>query len=318
MIIRTFLILLIVTTAQVHGLEVRVLHEGYTSEDIPDKVPEERGAVSDFAERYGIEEQILIENTNDGSVLKIISDDNTYYPEQIKIVGTEVDKNGHYNIYYSRENPHHVVHETTEKTSLKPFVIVEISGEDVRQGDFHTVDNALKDVVIVNNSISQDVKYTNVLKSQRNALFIDYFPLGKGNSWTYIRNKEGAEDKVTFEITSFSEGWSVFDNFFGQRRTGFRIDQSGELIVSTRKGIRPFYTEDVEISQSTEGFDVEAGNFKNVLIVRNPEKSEFKFRDVYAKEVGLIYHYHESPAGKVEYTLLSADVAGRQFPGSGN
>lgn len=313
MILRFTVLLLILFSYNVHSATFDVLYEGYTNTGMGDKVLVSESDFKRFIEEYGIEDQFDGISPDENSVLKVISTDDRYFPEQIGISKVQKEENGDYIIYYRLIHPH-TVKERSPANDLRPFVMVKVKGEGVRTADVISVNEALKDVVIVDNSISQEVRYSNILKNQKNYLFLDYFPLDKGNTWTYKMRRGEITDTRKFEITSFADGWSVFDNFFGKYRLGMKIDQEGELLVSSKNGIRKFYTDDVLVHELDDTFEVEAGKFKRILVVKNPDKSSFNFKDVYARDVGLIYHRHETPSGEIEYSLKSATVRGNNIP----
>lgn len=304
---------LIVISPSAYAVERSVIYEGYTDQKIDESVFRDNSELRTIRDKLGLPPEIAENSLGENSVVVMIPGEKLQYPSQLVVTKIEKDRNGNYKVYYNPVYPLTVL-EKDPDPDMSPFVLLKLEEEGIGNKEVVALNKDLEDVIVVDNSINKDVKYTNVLKSQENSLFIDYFPLDKGNHWTYRIIKPERTSEQTFEIVSYTEGWSVFDNFFGKYKTGFRIDQDGALLVSTKSGIRPFYNEDVKIREKNESYNVEAGEFSEVLIVTMPDKDKFWFKDVYAKGVGLIYHKHGSPSGEVEYSLLEAKVSGRKIP----
>ncbi len=94
-----------------------------------------------------------------------------------------------------------------------------------------------------------------------------------------------------------------------------KIERSGELYVSSDRGMRAFYTDNVQTTFVNQEISTPAGKFNDLMIVTIAQNDNFWFRDVYAKGVGLVLHEHISPKGKGKYTLLKAKVRGKDYPG---
>lgn len=314
MLIRISVFFLIILSQYAYAVETKVLYEGYTDKIIEKTVYRSSDELDDLREQTGIKDKADIPEPGRDKIVAVISSDKSYYPSLIKIKGIETDRNGNYKIFYKVLHTPTVAEKNVEDKKKRPFVLLEVSHEGIGSRQITAINQDLKDVVVIDNSINQDIKYSNVLKNQENYLFIEYFPLDKGNSWTYEKSMNGKTDKLEFEITSFAEGWSVFDNFFGKYNVGFRIDNEGELLVSTKIGIKPFYNKEVEINEMNKTVAVGAGKFDQILVVKSPVKEGFTFRDIYVKDVGLVYHEHSTPSGTVKYSLVSAKVRGKSLP----
>lgn len=163
-------------------------------------------------------------------------------------------------------------------------------------------------------AIGQFAPYTNVLPGGDTLRAAEYIPLDKGNVWTYaVKSAEGSRE-VTNTVISESDGWSVFDRFFGAPSLGMRIAPGGEIYVRSGGGVETFYNSLVVTEFPDKGVATPAGRFDDVMVVTVPEGGEFWFRDVYAKGVGLVLHEHRSPRGDAEYVLKKATVGGRKYP----
>lgn len=157
--------------------------------------------------------------------------------------------------------------------------------------------------------------YTSVLKTYSSREFNNYFPLDKGNNWTYRVEKKNDKRELTFSIVSTSrDGWSRFDRFFGLELVSFQTPPQSELLVMRDNVIKTFYTPNVQKSYSSTPFSTPAGKFKDILYVTVPKTNEFWFKDVYARGVGLVYHEHKNLKGTVKYTLIKANIRGQKLP----
>lgn len=164
-------------------------------------------------------------------------------------------------------------------------------------------------------SIGQLGKYTNVLSQADNIPLVEYMPLDKGNEWTYAYESPSQSGEITNRIISESDGWSVFEKFFGVPGAAMRIPPGGEVLIASKGGgTRTFYTEDVVTGFPKEPVKTPAGEFGDLMVVTSPEGGEFWFRDVYAKGVGLVVHEQKSEKGEVRYMLVNARVAGKNYP----
>lgn len=164
--------------------------------------------------------------------------------------------------------------------------------------------------------LGQSGEYTNVLSDDTESSINEYLPLDKGNTWTYTTGTGGEGSEITNSVVSESDGWSVFDAFFGIRGVGMKISPGGELLISSGGVIKTFYTPDVRTEIQKGPVSTPAGEFSNVIVATIPEGGDFWFRDVYAKGVGLVTHEQHSRKGKVKYTLVRAVVGGKEYPRS--
>lgn len=164
--------------------------------------------------------------------------------------------------------------------------------------------------------LGQFSEYTNVLPGGAESTINEYLPLDKGNTWTYTSGSGGGATEVTNSVVSESDGWSVFDAFFGVPGVGMKINPGGEVLVSSGGGVKTFYTPDVRAEVRKGPVITPAGEFSDVMVVTVPEDGDFWFRDVYAKGVGLVTHEHNSRKGSVAYTLVRAVVGGKEYPRS--
>lgn len=162
--------------------------------------------------------------------------------------------------------------------------------------------------------LGQFERYTNILSDSQSFSAAEFVPLGKGNRWTYLVKSEGENREITNVIVSESDGWSVFDEFFGVPSVGMRIAPDGGIYVTSKGGMKTFYSPDVITEYDTSAVNTPAGSFNELMIVTIPDGGPFWFRDVYAKGVGLVFHEHRSHKGDAEYTLIEAKVGGRSYP----
>jgi len=248
----------------------------------------------------------------DSEVLTLIVPDQSSYPDKIKIKSIEKLKSGRINVEYILDSIPFVPEK--EINTTKPYTIFKMGPLNTKDPQVSFMNADPKDPVFVNQSLDDAVKYTNIMSQNTNELFIKYLPLDKGNSWTYEYESDQNKGAQTFSIVSYTQDWSIFDSFFGKNNLALKIDREGNLFVSSSKGIRPFYNNDIEINYRKEPFTVKAGTFEDVLIITSKPDSPFVFKDVYAKDVGLIYHEHSSPKGKAKYSLMSGNVRGRKIP----
>ena len=314
MVYQTLIILFTLLIQTSWAVEHTVLSEGYSKNDLVQSVINDKKKLIEYLDNNGIPfENINTVTDNVNTVFVLISPVKSEYPEQLKVSNIEKDKNGNYKVYYNIEYPV-TVPDNVKAKPPRPYLLLQLSDPDIEGSQVSLINEKLKDVVVINNSISQDVKYSNILEDQENYLFVNYFPLDKGNSWTYNYIRNGKKGIAKYKITSFSQGWSVFDEFFGKYSVGFRIDGNGDLLVSTNQGMKPFYNDNVKITRENEPFKVGAGEFNQLLVVTIPRTGSFWFRDIYARGVGLIYHEQESAYGKMTYSLMEASVRGKKIP----
>lgn len=190
---------------------------------------------------------------------------------------------------------------------------VEKAGSDINKVIFR---ENLKDSPIPSSTaLDEDYRYSNILSTYQNLDVLDYIPLDVGNKWTYRIEKDKQAYQTSQEIQSVSNGWSILNSYFGKPNIAMKIDQSGQLMISSKEGgLRTFYNDSVIKTFISEEIKTPAGKFKDLMIVTVTENSGFWFKDVYAKDVGLILHEHKSEKGNGKYTLISADVRGKSYP----
>jgi hypothetical protein len=201
-----------------------------------------------------------------------------------------------------------------EKARSSHYLIGKLDRPDVKNVKIEFFEDSETSAIPSHIGMGQLPEYSNVLKGFEGMGLPDYFPIDKGNVWTY-RIESGKDVKEeTQSIISLTDGWSIFDDFFGKKNVGMRIDPEGDILVSTNEEVKTFYTPDVQKSFEKAEFETPAGKFDDLLIITIPENDVFWFRDVYAKGVGLIYHEHKSPKGSATYSLIGANIRGKKFP----
>ncbi len=292
-----------------------VVSQGYTNSDFPQDVIRTEKDLARYLEDPRFGEKLKGVKLGDDAIVAILSPEESKYPEQIIISEIKKDKNGNYKVYYEIYSPPFVSQESGDELK-KPFIVLKINSPDIARKNIVFINRDLEDVVIVHNSLGAPPSYTNVLLQDGKALFLEYFPLDRGNSWTYKRKYSSGDTVVeTYSVVSIADGWSIFDYFFGKYNLGFKIDGAGNLLVSSKDGISRFYTDEVVFEEKKAPFVVDAGKFDQLLVVTIPKKENgFWFKDVYAKGVGLIYHERTSGRGRVVYSLLKAHVRGKAIP----
>jgi hypothetical protein len=201
-----------------------------------------------------------------------------------------------------------------EKGMSSHYLIAKLEPPDVKNVRMEFFEDELASAIPSHVGMGQIPEYSNVLRGFEGMGLSDYFPIDKGNVWTYrIESGEDVKEE-THSIVSLTDGWSIFDDFFGKKNVGMRIDPEGGILVSTNEAVKTFYTPDVQKSFEKKDFKTPAGKFNDLLIITIPENDVFWFKDVYAKNVGLIYHEHKSPKGSATYSLIGANIRGKKFP----
>ena len=206
--------------------------------------------------------------------------------------------------------------EGSDKENAKSsyYLIAKLDHPDVKNVKIEFYEDSRTSAIPSHVSMGQLPEYSNLLRGFEGMGLPDYLPIDKGNVWTY-RIESGKDVKVeTHSIISLTDGWSIFDDFFGKKNVGMKIDPEGDILVSTDEEVKSFYTPDVRKSFEKREFDTPAGKFHDLLIVTIPENDVFWFKDVYAKGVGLIYHEHKSPKGSATYSLIGANIRGKKIP----
>lgn len=205
---------------------------------------------------------------------------------------------------------------TNQRSRMFPYLVAKLYPLDVNKSKVKFIEDIPLPPVPVDSGIGQISNYTNVLKQYDGTTF-QFFPLDKGNVWTYRIESKGKAKEETYSVLSISQdGWSVFDNFFGRKDIAMRIDPAGDIFVSSKNGVGDFYTQDIQKDFKKSEVSTPAGKFNDLMIVTVPENDRFWFQDVYAKGVGLIFHEHKSPKGTAKYTLIRAVVKGENYPKS--
>lgn len=196
-----------------------------------------------------------------------------------------------------------------------PYLVAKLYPLDVENVKVKFFEDLPKPPIPANTAIGQVPYYTNVLKEYTNIATSQFLPLDKGSIWTYRIESKGSTHEETYSVLSISQdGWSIFDNFFGQKRIAMRIDPLGDVFVSSEKGVQAFYTPEIQKSFKKSKFLTPAGKFDDLMVITIPRTDKFWFKDVYARGVGLIYHEHQSPKGIAKYTLVKAHVRGKDYP----
>lgn len=175
-------------------------------------------------------------------------------------------------------------------------------------------DEIKNDSVPAGTGIGQIPEMGEVTRLGKSPLLAEYMPLDKGNVWTYSIKKGGRTEEHTQSVVSESGGWSVFDNYFGKDAVALRIAPGGELLVTDKGVVSPFYSDGVTTSFPGEAVETPVGKYDHAMLVTMPEGKEFWFRDVYVKGVGLVFHEHRTPEGNTSYSLLKAKVSGNVYP----
>ena len=295
------------------NIEFSVLSSGYVDGSFPSQnlTVNNKDSLNKLLEQLNESPDSLnVEFKNE--VVALIVPDKSFYPDRIKIKSADKLKSGRVDVEYMLVSEPYVPEKDFEQT--KPYTLLKLGPTDTTNLRVSFKNADPKDPVFVNQSLDDSIKYTNVMEQSTSEMFIKYIPLDKGNSWTYEYESEKNSGSQTFSIVSYTQDWSIIDSFFGKNNLAMKIDPHGNLFVSSNKGIRLFYTDDVRISYQKEPFKVKAGTFENVLVITSGTNSPIVFKDVYAKDVGLIYHEHSSPKGTAKYSLIRGNVRGRSIP----
>src|SRR3990167_6877935 len=195
-----------------------------------------------------------------------------------------------------------------------PYLILKLSPAPGADLPVRLIDEDYVNTLSSGTGLGHFREYTNVLSSTENAAIAEYLPIDKGNTWTYKSETSKGSSEVTNSVVSESDGWSVFDAFFGVPGVGMKISPGGDILVSSKGGIKTFYNTDAVIEFPKEPYRTPAGVFDGVMVVTVPEGRDFWFRDVYAKGVGLVSHEQKSEKGRASYTLTGARVGGAGYP----
>ena len=201
-----------------------------------------------------------------------------------------------------------------EKAKSSHYLIAKLDHPDVKNLKLEFFEDSETSAVPPHVGLEQLPEYSNVLKGFEGMGLPDYLPIDKGNVWTYRIESGKDVREETQSIISLTDGWSIFDDFFGKKNVGMRIDPEGGILVSTDDEVKTFYTPDVQKSLEKTELTTPAGKFHDLLVVTIPDNDVFWFKDIYAKGVGLIYHEHKSPKGIAKYSLIRANIRGKKLP----
>ena len=204
--------------------------------------------------------------------------------------------------------------EGKELNDLQPFLLAKVVTSNKKELKIKISREEISQTVHSGTGIGQIPHYSNVLKAFGGISILDYFPIDRGNVWTYEGESDGKKREENSSIKSITDGWSIFDNFFGKKDIGFMIDEAGNVLVSKDGQVQTFYTSDTQVSFIKSKFERPAGRFDDLMVITVPKNDRFWFKDVYAKGVGLIYHEHTSSKGNAKYSLLKARVRGKNYP----
>jgi len=301
------------TFLKAEEMSYEVLSEGFftTDDRYQSMVIKEKDTLDKILKQQGLEiESILIDFEKE--TLALIVPDKSRYPDRISIEDINKSDQGIINVNYFVNSVDYVPEKNEEVE--RPYKLIKIfpAGSKYTSVSFRKTNSTSP--VFINNSVDNIIKYTNVLEDNRENLFLNYLPLDKGNSWTYDFESSRGKGSQTFSIVSYTNGWSIFDSFFGMNNLALRLDRGGHIHVSSENGYRPFYTPDVLVSYKKEPYKSGATEFSEIMVVTSSEKSNIEFKDIYAKNVGLIYHEHKTNEGVAKYSLTNAYVRGKQIP----
>lgn len=312
-----FFILLFITfsfsylNAKEIGYEV--IYEGYLNTDdrYQSMVVNDKDTLDKILKQQGVDtESVVMDLEKD--TLALIVPDKTSYPDRISIEEVNKSKQDIINVNYSVV-PVSYVPEKNEELK-RPYKLIKISPVGSKNARVSFKRTNSTSPVFVNNSVENIINYTNVFEDNRENLFLNYLPLDKGNSWTYEFDSPRGKGNKTFSIVSYTNGWSIFDTYFGKENLALRLDRGGYIHVSSESGNRPFYTPDVLVIYPKETYKSGATEFSDIMVVRSSDKSNIEFKDIYARDVGLIYHEHKTDKGISKYSLTNAYVRGKQIP----
>lgn len=253
------------------------------------------GSELEIPTTYFVDEQLVLKKL-----------DKNVIPGSVRIVNTRRGKDGVYKITYT--------YSKLDKPADKAqYMLLKMKPVADKKAPVELFGYDNEDPIFVNQSLDTNPSYGNIQIQPTELTFYEFFPLDKGNSWTYKYSSADKESELTSSIVSFTKGWSIFNNFFGKEKIAFMIDDEGKLLTSSKEGIKSFYNDSVTRNTVNQEVKVEAGTFNDLLIVSIPENEKFWFRDIYARNVGLIYHEHHSPKGDFYYELKKATVGGKSI-----
>ncbi|MEQ9619798.1 MAG: hypothetical protein RIG61_11595 [Deltaproteobacteria bacterium] len=261
-------------------------------------------------EALGISEPLPDVDFSSESLILIVTQDGA--GALIDIKGVEAEQEGPIEVSYTAEYPGPMPERNGNPTYT--FLISKINHPPQDKISIRFKERDFKRSLVSGTGLGQFERYTNILSNSEGFSTAEFVPLGKGNRWTYLVKSEGENKEITNVIVAESDGWSVFDEFFGVPSVGMRIAPDGGIYVTSKGGMKTFYSPEVVTEYDTSAVNTPAGSFNELMIVTIPEGGPFWFRDVYAKGVGLVFHEHKSLRGDAEYTLIEANVGGRDYP----
>ena len=310
-ILFSFTILSISLNAEEIGYEV--ISEGYINTDdrYQSMVVNDKDTLDNILKLQGVDTESVVLDL-EKETLALIVPDKTIYPDRISIEEINKSKQDIINVNYSVV-PVSYVPEKNEELK-RPYKLIKISPVEGKNSSVSFKRTNSTSPVFVNNSVENIIKYTNVLEDNRENLFLNFLPLDKGNSWTYEFESPRGKGSQTFSIISYTNGWSIFDTYFGKNNLALRLDRGGYIHVSSESGNRPFYTPDVLVSYPKETYKSGSTEFNDIMVVSSGDNSNIEFKDIYARDVGLIYHEHKTKEGISKYSLTNAYVRGKQIP----
>ena len=307
------LLVFISTSLYAQEIGYEVISGGFLNADerYQSMVINDKDTLENILKKKGLDPESIEIDFKKQTVAMIVPDKSNY-PDGISIDDISKNDQDIINVNYS-VIPVGYVPENNEELK-KPYLLIKISpaGSKYSSVSFRRTNST--NTVFVNNSVENVVKYTNVLEDNREKLFLNYLPLDKGNSWTYEFESPRGKGSQTFSIVSYTNGWSIFDTFFGKNDIALRLDRGGYIQVSTENGNRPFYTPDVLVSYPKDPFSTGSNEFSDIMVVRSSDNSNIEFKDIYARDIGLIYHEHRTKEGIAKYSLTNAYVRGKQIP----
>lgn len=295
-------------------IDVEVIKKGMLGKDIliETKVVNDQEKYTEIWDLIGEKSKLPAVDFEKESVVFIVSQNKK--AEKISVKRVERRPGNKVDIYYSVDENEKSLFSRWGITKF-PYLLAKLPNSNQPRFEISLRENYKILPIPANNSLGEELKYTNVLTGYQNLEILNYVPLDMGNKWTYKIESDKRITEITQEVQSVSNGWSILNSYFGKSNIAMKIERSGELFVSSAEGVRSFYTDSVQKSFISEEIETPAGKFNELMIVTIPQNDNYWFRDVYAKGVGLVFHEHISPKGNGKYTLLKAKVRGKDYPG---
>ncbi len=111
-----------------------------------------------------------------------------------------------------------------------PYLILKLSPAPGADLPVRLIDEDYVNTLSSGTGLGQFREYTNVLSAPEDAAIAEYLPIDKGNTWTYKSETSRGSSEVTNSVVSESDGWSVFDTFFGVPGVGMKISPGGDML----------------------------------------------------------------------------------------